>query len=114
VNHFQDNWAELLPLMDYAQATLPHDSTGYALIQLEIGYLPRTSFDWNLTDDLRTAREILSRDEARKYAERLQDAWELACKNLEKSQLTMAKQANRHRREPDFDVGDKVWVTTKN
>jgi len=33
-------------MMDYAQATLPHDSTGYAPIQLEMGYLPRTSFDW--------------------------------------------------------------------
>ena len=26
----------------------------------------------------------------------------------------MAKQANKHRRELDFDVGDYVWVTTKN
>jgi hypothetical protein len=114
VNHFQDNWAELLPLMDYAQATLPHDSTGYAPIQLEMGYLPRTSFDWDQTDGLRTARETLSRDEARKHTEQLQDAWELARKNLERSQLTMTKQANKYRREPDFDVGDKVWVTTKN
>jgi hypothetical protein len=26
----------------------------------------------------------------------------------------MEKQANKHRREPDFDVGDSVWVLTKN
>ena len=26
----------------------------------------------------------------------------------------MAKQANKHRREPNFDVEDSVWVTTKN
>jgi len=26
----------------------------------------------------------------------------------------MEQQANKHRREPDFTVGDKVWVTTKN
>ena len=26
----------------------------------------------------------------------------------------MEKQVNKHRREPDFDVGDSVWVTTKN
>jgi hypothetical protein len=26
----------------------------------------------------------------------------------------MEKQANKHRREPDFDVGDPVWITTKN
>jgi hypothetical protein len=26
----------------------------------------------------------------------------------------MERQANKHRREPDFNVGDFVWVTTKN
>ena len=25
----------------------------------------------------------------------------------------MEKQANKHQREPDFDVGDSVWVSTK-
>lgn len=26
----------------------------------------------------------------------------------------MVTQANKHRREPDFEAGDKVWITTKN
>ena len=26
----------------------------------------------------------------------------------------METQANRHQREPDFDVGDSVWVSTRN
>jgi hypothetical protein len=30
VNHFQDNWSDLLPAMDFAQAILPHESTGLA------------------------------------------------------------------------------------
>ena len=29
------------------------------------------------------------------------------------AQARYTKQANKHRREPDFGVGDKVWVTTK-
>ena len=33
--------------MDYAQATLPHDFTRFTPIQLEIGYLPYISFNWN-------------------------------------------------------------------
>ncbi len=32
INYFQDNQAELLPLMDYAQVTLPHDFTRFAPI----------------------------------------------------------------------------------
>ena len=114
VTHFQDNWAELLPVMDFAQASLPQESTGYAPIQLEMGYLPRTSFDWQLPDDSRSVRETLSKEEARKYAERMQEAWKTARKNLEKAQLAMSRQANKHRREPDFKAGDMVWITMKN
>jgi hypothetical protein len=75
---------------------LPNDSIGYALIQLEIGYLPRTSFNWDQPASLQTICKALSQEEAYKYTEWLQNAWELACKNLEKAQLAMAKQANKH------------------
>jgi transposase InsO family protein len=114
VNYFQDNWSELLPMMDYAQATLPHDSTGFAPTQIEMGYLPRTSFDWDRPTSPQTVREKLSHEEAQQYVRRLEEAWKVARTNLEKAQGSMVKQANKHRREPDFGVGDFVWVTTKN
>ena len=46
VNYYQDNWSDLLPMMDYAQLTLPHDSLG-GLSQFEVvhRYPPRTNFD---------------------------------------------------------------------
>ena len=45
INYHQDNWSALLPIMDYAQATLLHDSTGLSPFQVKFGYKPRTSFD---------------------------------------------------------------------
>ena len=114
VNYFQDNWSELLPMMDYAQATLPHDSTGFAPIQVEMGYLPRTSFDWNRPTGPQTVREKLSRQEAQEYVKRLESAWKVARESIKKAQESMEKQANKHRREPDFNVKDSVWVSTKN
>lgn len=114
VNYFQDNWAELLPMMDYAQATLPHDSTGFAPIQLELGYLPRTSFDWVEPDEKPTAREKLSQEQAQAFVSRLEDAWTRTRENLRKAQEAMARQANKKRREPDFGPEDFVWVTTRN
>jgi transposase InsO family protein len=114
VNYFQDNWAELLPIMDYAQATLPHDSTGYAPIQLEMGYLPRTSFDWTQPEPYSSVREKLSTEEAREIAGRLESARKIAQANIRKAQEVMQRQANKHRREPDFGPKDKVWITTKN
>src|SRR6202022_4900002 len=98
-------------MMDYAYATLPHDSTGFAPIELEMGYLPGTSFDWDRPTDPQSVWEKLSWQEARQYAKRLESAWEAACKNIQKAQESMVKQANKHRREPDFDVGDSLWVS---
>jgi transposase InsO family protein len=47
VNYYQDNWSELLPMMDYAQLTLPHSSLGMmSPFELLNGYPPRASFDW--------------------------------------------------------------------
>jgi len=100
--------------MDYAQATLPHNSTGFAPIQLEIGYLPQTSFNWDRLKGPQTVREKLSYKEAQQYAKRLEEAWTVARTNLEKAQKSIEQQANKYRREPDFTVGDMVWVTTKN
>jgi hypothetical protein len=102
-------------MIDYAQATLPHDSTGFAPIQVEMGYLPRTSFDWNQpANGPLTAREKLSREEAQQYVRRLEEVWKATHRNITKAQESMARQANKHRRKPDFDVKDLVWVSTKN
>jgi transposase InsO family protein len=42
VSYYQDNWAELLPIIDYAQATLPHESTGLSPFQVEFVGIPCT------------------------------------------------------------------------
>ena len=46
INHFQDNWSDLLPVIDFAQAILPHESTGLAPYKLELSYKPCLHFDW--------------------------------------------------------------------
>jgi hypothetical protein len=79
-----------------------------------MGYLPCTSFDWNQPEAYKSVREQLSTEEAQKYTERIENAWTEACKNIERAQLAIQKQANKHRREPDFGPGNKVWITTKN
>ena len=45
VNYYQDNWAELLPMMDYAQFTLWHSSIGISGFKMVNGRTPRISFD---------------------------------------------------------------------
>jgi hypothetical protein len=46
-------------------------------------------------------------------AGRMKEIWDFARASMEKAQAQQKKQADKHRREVDFDVGDKVWVSMK-
>jgi len=112
LTYYQDNWSELLPMMDYAQLTLPQESIGMTPFEVIHGWQPRTSFDWETPataplDNLNAAK-------AKALATQMHDAWRVAREHMNKAQERMEKAANRHRRPVDFGVGDKVWVTTKN
>ncbi len=113
VNHYQDNWSELLPIMDYAQLTMPHESIGMSPFELLNAYPPRTSFDWQMPKTS-TARERLNRQEAQEVVKTLQDAWETARTIMKQAQDKKQRDVDPHRRVPDFKVKDKVWVSTKN
>ena len=114
INHNQDNWSDLLPAIDFAQATLKHESTGFSPYELELGFPPRLHFNWE--ERTRTApspTEQMTREQAQQYAQRNHRAIQMAKQNLEASQRQMVTQANKTRREPDFTVGDSVYVTRK-
>ena len=46
INHHQDNWADLLPLIDFAATALPSETTGASPFLINCGYESCTSFDW--------------------------------------------------------------------
>jgi hypothetical protein len=114
VNHYQDNWASMLPAMDNAQLTLPHETIGMSPYELSHGVIPRKSFDWKEPDSPTNAREELSQQEARQFVKSLQRAYEFVRANMEKAQQANQRQANKKRREPDFEVHDRVWLLTDN
>jgi transposase InsO family protein len=112
-NYYQDNWSELLPLMDYAQLILPHSSIGMSPYELLNGRLPRTSFDWN-TPVAATVQEQLSQERARQLATRMHQTIKKGRELMARAQSKKETDVNRHRREIDFAVGDQVYVSTKN
>ncbi|EED13508.1 gag/polymerase/env polyprotein, putative [Talaromyces stipitatus ATCC 10500] len=81
VNHFQDDWSEWLPIINFAAASLPQDSTGLSPFMIEKGFQPRMSFDWRKPDLPRkfTANE----KNARVWVKRFQEIWDFARGNLE-------------------------------
>ena len=61
-----------------------------------------------------TVREQLSREEAQRTVRTLQEAWETARAIMSRAQEKKQQDVDPHRRPVDFQVGEKVWVSTKN
>lgn len=113
VDYYQDDWSEWLPMVDFAATCLPHDSTGISPFLAECGYEPRLSIDWAQSKNPESVKEKINREDARRFVERMEAIWDLAKGSIQQAQGRQKGQADRRRREIDFDIGDYVWVTTK-
>ena len=92
VNYAQDDWSELLPFADMAQACLPHESTGLSPFMIETGHEPRMSFDWkNRTKKFESSSSRMTRETAQAYAERIHEAWEVAKKEHDEGPGTTSR-----------------------
>jgi len=112
VSYYQDDWSEFLPMMDFAQLILPHDSLGsIAPFEVIHGYPARTNWDWKV--DLPNSappNDKLNYEDARKYAARHHKAWTLAKSHILQAQDKMRASHNRSRRPDNFQVGQYVWL----
>ena len=113
VNYYQTNQDEWIAIIDYQQACLQHETTGQSPFLTEKGYEPRISFDWESLVSARTLKEQLNRTEAKALIGRLHQSQEHTKASIAQSQDRYTRQANKHRREVDFRVKDKVQVSTK-
>ncbi|KAI3220470.1 hypothetical protein DTO012A9_10171 [Penicillium roqueforti] len=107
IEYNQDDWSEYLPMVDFAASILPQDTTKRSPFFVERGYEPAMSFDWNRTGLTHNEQEAADR------LSKLQRIWEDTREQIAKSQELQVQQANRHRREEDFGIGDLVFVTTR-
>ncbi|KJZ68492.1 hypothetical protein HIM_12118 [Hirsutella minnesotensis 3608] len=112
LDYYQDNWSEMLPCLDFAHSTHPHESIGLAPAELEMGYLPRMSFDWSVAPPTATAppREQLGRTAAQQFASRAAEGVRWARETLLTKQAEYKRQADKRRREVDWEVGDLVYL----
>ncbi|KAK4206371.1 hypothetical protein QBC37DRAFT_407179 [Rhypophila decipiens] len=119
VSHQQDNWSRCMSAFDAAQMSLPHESTGLQPHEILFGSEMRVSFDWRNATDLHALRkdlpktELEVRKEAQEVAKRVEERIAIARQNITAAQERQVRQANKARREPDFDVGDRVFIVKK-
>jgi transposase InsO family protein len=109
VNRYQDDWSEYLPMNDFAAAALQQDSTKRSPFFIERGYEPRVSFDWRLP-----SVQSHTAEDAQKWVKRMEEIWKDTRDEIQRAQARQITQANKHRREEDFGIGDMVFITMKN
>lgn len=109
VTYFQDNWSELLPMMDYAQLTLPHDSLG-GMTPFEVRFAREPKVVWDWHPNRPDSKHDFNTDAAQDYARALYAAYDQARSAMEKSQRKMERSASSHKREVNFEVNDKVYL----
>lgn len=102
----QKDWVIKLPIIEFAINSARSETTGYAPFFLNYGRMPR-SMIWNDP----------GKDEypgVRSFAQKLKDAIMSAHDSILQARVKQTRQANRHRKASPFEIGDLVYISTKN
>lgn len=108
INYQQDNWADLLPLAEFAYNNTIHTAIGCSPFFANYGLNPRMDLEFQDIDsaDVPTAQQRAIRMAAI-HKELLQ--------HLETARSDMKKYADTSRMQPPiFQIGDMVWLSRKN
>jgi transposase InsO family protein len=105
-NDHQDDWDDILPMLELGFNTAVQASTQRSPYELLYGQQPRTPLDVALDP-------LLPRvPAAKERADRLREGFEFARGKLVQAQQRQARNADRHRRLVQLAVGDKVLLST--
>ena len=122
-NHFKNDWARLLPMAEFAGNCSTSEATTLAPFEVTKGFMPRMSFDTPTAREEQSdgpklpappERERAQCNTAQNIASRLKDAWETAKHGIDRAQQKMAAAANKGRKDTEFNIGSKIWLSTKN
>ncbi|GJP34010.1 hypothetical protein CLOM_g18492, partial [Closterium sp. NIES-68] len=106
ISPMQDDWDELLPLVEFAVNNSVHDSTREKPFILNCGRHPTTPATHGIGG--------LKIPAAKDFVARQQEALKSARRWLEIAQQRQKSYADMKRREISYEVGDKVLLSTKN
>eukprot|EP00877_Chromochloris_zofingiensis_P000946 jgi/Chrzof1/10852/Cz05g14160.t1 len=103
---FPEKWDDYLHFAEFTLNSAKHVSTGYSPFYLMYGYEPLCPV--SLHDDSVKVQSVM--DMLKEMAHHLR----VAQHNIEKARQQQTEQANKHRRDHVFHVGDMVMLSTEN
>jgi len=107
LNYAQDNWEELITPIEFAINNLLQASTGQTPFYLNYGKHPNTPISL-------LQPEMSTTPAANEFLEKMTNLLKVAKDNLQEAQDQQAKYADIHRSDESFDVGERVWLSTRN
>jgi hypothetical protein len=108
VNPDQSDWAEKIPMVEFAINSSVNKSTGYTPFDLTFGYVPTLR---GLLDKIPEVAKPGVREFTRRARQNLMDAHD----SIIAARVRQTFHANKRRREePMYNPGDRVWLSTEN
>jgi hypothetical protein len=108
VNYTQDDWEEWLDLAEFAMNNSVSEAHGMTPFFIENGYDPE------LEVVPEAPGEPITEDGAKKYAEFMTELQAVLRENLIQTQERTKRYYDRRRKEMTFEIGDQVYLRTKN
>jgi transposase InsO family protein len=102
------NWDRLLPLAEFTYNAAKHKAIGMSPFEADIGYIPRLPLDL-----LAPGSFTPHSHSGIAYAENLANTLRMLRERMEETQLAMVTDANEHRQQHPFQVGDDVFLDTR-
>jgi hypothetical protein len=100
----QRDWAQQLPLVEFSYNCSKNSTTGHAPFEVAYGSLPKQPVDLLLPQYQPAAREVV---------ERIVKVHEHVQQRMQAASEQQVKQANKHRRDVQYQEGDQVLLSSK-
>jgi hypothetical protein len=110
-NYLEDDWVHWLPLAEFAYNNSIHASIGITPFFAEQGFHPSIEATVRAIPADRSVPDV---PDAKARAEKLVELWAAIEQRWKKVTATQRKYADRCTKPREFEVGDKVWLSSKN
>jgi hypothetical protein len=106
----QDAWHEQLCMVEFVLNSAPHVSTGFSPFELMYGFDPAVPVTLS-TAAVDPATKVPA---AQDFLQQMAHDLRAAQRSMEQAQARQRQQANKHRRDHVFTIGDMVMLSTEN